>query len=82
MKPPPRPEWATTIPGRSPEFKIHNQKNHATCALTACLYSWRKQGERIIWHWENDEWVKAHSETWDFVADELGRKKLKKVAES
>lgn len=66
MKPPKTPVWGSTVPGRSPEFKTHTQKNHAVCAIHQS-YGWayRQSGERIVWHFEDGEWKKVLAEMWE-----------------
>ena len=42
--------WATYIPRRNPEFKLHSNRGHA---LTACLHH---GGEFVLYKWENGRW--------------------------
>ncbi len=66
-KPPPRPEWASEVPGRTGRaFKVHNTFGQLKQAI-----AWRrnyeyKHGEPRryylnepvkVWRWLNDEWV-------------------------
>jgi hypothetical protein len=45
-----RPQWSTYVTSRSPKFKLHTKKNHATAALTT-----HRGG--IIYQWIDDQWV-------------------------
>lgn len=47
------PKWATYIPGRRPEFKLHKQKGHATNAVGN-----HKCG--IVYEYVDNEWVERY----------------------
>lgn len=58
MSGPKAPEWATFIPGRKPEFKVHKQRNHA---LSAFQY----RSNFLLFHWEDGKWVEVfRAENW------------------
>lgn len=54
FSPPPAPEWATHIPSRRPEFKIHNKRSHAINALK--VYNPPRTGTIYQWNPETREW--------------------------
>lgn len=57
--PPPAPEWATLVPSRRPEFKIHNKRSHAINALK--VYNPPRTGTIYQWDPEVREWVEWFS---------------------
>lgn len=51
---PKQPEWATFVDGRSPQFKMHNHKGHATNAIST-----HRQGSRVQllrWNAQDGDW--------------------------
>lgn len=54
--------WATYVPGRSPQFKIHVERGHA---LAACSY----HGRFILYKKVDDQWVehiRQDKPLWEF----------------
>lgn len=47
-----RPAWpfATFVPRRKPQFKVHHKRNHAAAALTTYM-------EGIMYEWVGEEWT-------------------------
>lgn len=44
--------WATYIPGRRPEFKLHSQRGHA-------LTAFYDRENAILYNWVDDHWVEV-----------------------
>jgi hypothetical protein len=47
-----QPEWATFVPGRRTQFKLHSNRG---LALNACNFG----RTFVLYHWSNNEWVKV-----------------------
>jgi hypothetical protein len=51
--------WATYIPSRRPNFKLHSNRGHALNAFANHFWG------AILYKWENDEWVEIYREEKD-----------------
>lgn len=43
-----KPQWATFVEGRTPQFKVHAQRHHAVSALTMASILYRHDGARWV----------------------------------
>lgn len=63
FKSPPQVEWATFIPDRTPNFKMHNTKQQAMAAMAYRM----PNNACTLLHFENGEWV----EEWDYQPSDI-----------
>jgi hypothetical protein len=54
LRPPTTPEWATYVPHRHPQWKIHRRKGDASNALGMHF----ERGPCALYHFEDGEWIK------------------------
>jgi hypothetical protein len=62
--PPPVPEWATYIPGRTTKakFVVHNTEGHEKSAIsTACSMYQPSKDDMQLLHWDGRTWITVYS---------------------